>query len=108
MLIDHLSDTGRKDSAIRDYNRWAKDEQLKLAGLPATPVRARTATRPVAIAETKLRHDWERGYFCAVSVLLREEGQASSNVRSLFSQGGDPTYADPLDIELFREHGLMA
>lgn len=25
MLVDHLSDTGRKDSAIRDYNRWARD-----------------------------------------------------------------------------------
>lgn len=24
MLIDHLSDTGRRDSAVRDYNRWAR------------------------------------------------------------------------------------
>lgn len=25
MLVDHLSDTGRRDSAVRDYNRWARE-----------------------------------------------------------------------------------
>jgi hypothetical protein len=24
-LVDHLSDTGRHDNAVRDYNRWARD-----------------------------------------------------------------------------------
>jgi hypothetical protein len=24
MLLDHLSDTGRRDSAVREYNRWAR------------------------------------------------------------------------------------
>lgn len=52
--------------------------------------------------------DFTRGYFCAVSVALREEGIVSAAVRSMFEQGGDPTLADPFDIELFREHGLMA
>lgn len=106
MLIDHLSANGRKDSAIRDYNRWAGDEKAKLAGLPPPP---KMATKmQVSASLNRTRSEFERGYFCAVSVLLREHGQASSDVRSLFAQGGDPTEADPFDVELFREHGLMA
>lgn len=46
------------------------------------------------------------GYFCAVAVALREDGP-STLVRSMFAQGGDPTEADPMDIALFVEHGLM-
>lgn len=49
---------------------------------------------------------WTQGYFCAVAVALREDGDTTI-VRSLFKQGGDPTLADPVDIELFRAHGLM-
>ena len=51
--------------------------------------------------------DWCRGYYCAVSVLLREEGIVTSAVRSLFDQGGGAEHADPEDVALFREHGLL-
>ncbi|WP_043003069.1 hypothetical protein [Comamonas testosteroni] len=50
---------------------------------------------------------FKRGYFCAVAVLLREEGSASTEVKSLFAQGGSPLDADAEDIALFKEHGLM-
>jgi hypothetical protein len=53
------------------------------------------------------QRDFERGYFCAVSTALYEDGDTAL-VRSLFRQGGDPTKADPLDIERFIEHGLLA
>lgn len=52
------------------------------------------------------RKHFVRGYFCAVSVALREHGLTTA-VRNMFAQGGDPNDADPQDIELFREHGLM-
>ena len=51
--------------------------------------------------------DFARGYFCAVAALLRETGNVSTDVESLFRQGGEPWKADQCDIELFREHGLM-
>ncbi|MFK4706119.1 hypothetical protein ABIC83_002958 [Roseateles asaccharophilus] len=51
---------------------------------------------------------WTQGYYCAVALALREEGCASALVRSLFVSGGDASLADPMDIELFVEHGLMA
>jgi hypothetical protein len=50
--------------------------------------------------------EFERGYFCAVSTLLNEDGN-SSYARSVFKQGGDPLRADPMDIERFIGHGLM-
>ncbi len=50
---------------------------------------------------------WSRGYYCAVSILLREEGIATTQVRSLFGQGGDWRKADPFDIALFKEYGLV-
>ncbi len=50
---------------------------------------------------------WSRGYFCAVAALLREEGCVTAGVQSLFAQGGDAKLADPDDIELFRQHGMM-
>jgi spermidine synthase len=51
--------------------------------------------------------DFERGYYCAVATLLREEGVATTQVESIFSQGGDPDKADQIDKDLFREHGLL-
>jgi hypothetical protein len=63
----------------------------------------RTST---ADAVRDARDDFARGYFCAVSVALREDGPVTT-VRSLFSQGGDANKADPSDIDLFVEHGLM-
>ncbi len=56
---------------------------------------------------TRRHAEWSRGYYCAVAVLLRETGCASSEVRSLFEQGGGVEHADPEDVELFREHGLL-
>ncbi len=50
---------------------------------------------------------FKRGFFCAVAVLLREEGAATTAVKSLFSQCGSPLDADAEDIALFKEHGLM-
>ena len=50
---------------------------------------------------------FKRGYFCAVAVLLREEGAATTAVKSLFSQCGSPLDADAEDIALFKEYGLM-
>ncbi len=52
------------------------------------------------------RAEWVRGYYCAVAVLLREQGHASTEVRSLYEQGGKPQGADPEDAALFAEHGL--
>lgn len=54
--------------------------------------------------------EFERGYFCAVSVLLRETcayGVISTDVRSLFEQGGDPKNADPEDLATFKRYGLL-
>ena len=54
-----------------------------------------------------INHDFERGYYRAVAVLLREEGCVTTHVMSLFGQGGDVRHADGEDIELFRAHGLV-
>jgi len=35
LLVDHLSDTGRRDSAVRDYNRWARAYHIPV---PATSI----------------------------------------------------------------------
>ena len=56
---------------------------------------------------TSAATDWSRGYFCAVATLLRSEGNASVAVVELFKQGGDPRKAEPHDLELFRQHGLV-
>ena len=53
------------------------------------------------------KDSFTRGYFCAVALLLREEGCVSSEVRSLFNQGGSPLKADAADLALFAEHGLI-
>lgn len=132
VLVDHLSGTGRRDSAVRDFNRWARDYRPpsgstsisvqggyyasgSIATVDAPALSTRLAGQlegPAAAAghdsSCARRTDFSRGYFCAVSVLLRERGEADADVRSLFSQGGDSTQADACDIELFRSHGLMA
>jgi len=52
--------------------------------------------------------EWSSGYYCAVAVLLRETGCVSSEVQSLFGQGGGAIeHADAEDLALFREHGLI-
>ena len=63
--------------------------------------------RPAGRLEPK-RAEWARGYYCAVAVLLREQGHASTEVRSLYEQGGNPQAADPEDAALFAEHGLTS
>ncbi len=57
------------------------------------------------VATDLARSDWERGFYCAVAVALREGNDHAA--RSLFGQGGNPLLADPDDIALFREHGLI-
>lgn len=62
-------------------------------------------TRTQSEAE-RANRDWQRGYYCAVAVLLREEGHATTAVRSLYAQGGGTRFADAEDIALFAQHGL--
>ncbi|HIH2744994.1 TPA: DNA translocase FtsK [Burkholderia lata] len=70
--------------------------------LPSTPARQIRSSR-------KRSGDagWSRGYYCAVAMLLHEEGGASEVVRSLFRQGGSTDGIDESDAALFRAHGLM-
>lgn len=56
----------------------------------------------------QINKDFARGYFCAVAVLLREEGCVTPQVRRLFRQGGDARLADEADCELFTEYGLLS
>ena len=56
--------------------------------------------------DTVHSREWARGYYCAVAVLLREEGQATTAVQSLYNQGGGCAFADAEDIALFEQHGL--
>lgn len=48
-----------------------------------------------------------RGYYAAVAVLLREAGVVTTEVQSLFAQGGGVEHCDPDDAQLFRVHGLL-
>lgn len=52
--------------------------------------------------------DFVNGYYCAVAVALREEGTVTRTVQSMFNQGGSPELANPEDVELFRQFGLMS
>lgn len=38
--------------------------------------------------------EWARGYYCAVAILLREDGLATPHVRSLYRQGGGAEHCD--------------
>lgn len=58
-----------------------------------------TGTRPC--------REWSRGYYCAVACLLRESGAVTTDVLSLFKNGGSPQFADPEDLALFKAYGLM-
>lgn len=51
--------------------------------------------------------EWARGYYCAVAALLRVERCVTNDVRDLFAHGGCAERADPEDMALFRQHGLM-
>ena len=51
--------------------------------------------------------DWLRGYYCAVAIMLREAGAVTPEILSLYRQGGDAARADPSDVMLFRNYGLM-
>lgn len=59
----------------------------------------------------KKRKDFIRGYYCAVSVLLREQGVVGTSTRSLFNQGASIeavlAYADEYDLALFRTYKLI-
>lgn len=60
--------------------------------------------------EQKVDRQWARGYFCAVACYLNEncaDGVASTEAKSMFSQGGDWRKAAAEDIETFKKHGLI-
>lgn len=44
MRQDHFGENGRKDSATREYNRWAAAGKARTAGLPPPPKRAVKST----------------------------------------------------------------
>jgi hypothetical protein len=51
-----------------------------------------------------------RGYFCAVAVLLQDEGASNARVDTLWNGGGgveSAKYADPEDINVFRHYGFL-
>lgn len=102
-LVSHLSGDGRKATAVRDYNRWVRENKARLAGEPLP--RATRKVVPQIVVTEPARTEWVRGFYCAVAVALREGYDNSA--RSLFGHGGDPALADPDDIALFRDHGLM-
>lgn len=56
---------------------------------------------------SRKKTDWERGYFCAVAMLILQEGLATTAATSLF-KGADWTKADPEDIDTFRQYGLIS
>jgi len=67
----------------------------------------KSADRTNEVIDKISRDSWTRGYYCAVAVLLREEGSVTQQVRSLFNQGGAPHEAAADDLTLFAEHGLI-
>ena len=64
---------------------------------------------PIAKKDESKRH-FVRGFCCATSVLLRENGHNTLTL-SLFRQAGTKAQiqanADEYDLEIFREHGLL-
>lgn len=50
----------------------------------------KSADRINEVIDKISRDSWTRGYYCAVAVLLREEGSVTHQVCSLFNQGGAP------------------
>jgi len=93
--------SGRKRDATAEYKRALK-------GSPSGELKRALDSIAALAPSPKARapSDWCRGYFCAVSVALREEGTRTPAIDSLFSQGGDWRQADPEDIALFMQHGL--
>lgn len=52
--------------------------------------------------------DFDRGYFCAVAALLKNEGCVTTAVKELFKNGGAGwCNADNEDIQLFHKHDLL-
>jgi hypothetical protein len=108
----------RQDYPYHLVDKWEYVDDLKVAaelrgerGYKACD--SRVNWQPLCIAtsaadakDAERSDQWARGYFCAVGVALREDGDTAI-VRSLFAQGGDAMKADPLDVELFIERGLL-
>jgi len=70
----------------------------------------RFSSRKLKLKQSNLSGDFERGFFCAVAVYIKESCQENvydTMAQSLFRQGGDWKNADPQDIEVFRSHGLI-
>lgn len=82
---------------------------VPLAEFEALPIEMRCIEcEKKATTMTQARNQcWRDGYFCAVAMLLREEGRATAAVLSLFRQGGSIDGIDASDLALFREHGLI-
>jgi len=59
--------------------------------------------KPIRANDTK---DWERGYFCAIAMYLKERGTVDAIGRDLYHAGGDPSNADREDLDVFIECGL--
>lgn len=73
----------------------------------ARPRRGDRAPAPAAPqGQDESTHDFERGYFRAVAVLLRDAGVVTPAVRHAFELGGHPEHASPDDAALFAQHGL--
>jgi len=63
------------------------------------------ASKLQAALDSECDHGFERGYFCAVAALLKAGFDQCA--KHLFPMGGDWKFADPADIEVFREHGFL-
>ncbi|NIF40129.1 hypothetical protein F3J14_04275 [Burkholderia sp. Tr-862] len=112
----HLAtDSGGRSRCRYTSRPSTRAKFVPLADFMALPVELRciecdkkAATATHSPAHNQDRNDgWRNGYFCAIAMLLREEGSATTVVRSLFRQGGSIDGIDSEDLALFREHGLI-
>lgn len=60
----------------------------------------------VAELEADKNIAWDRGFYCAVAILLQECGD-DGTAKSLYKQGGNPSNADDEDKALFIEYRFM-
>ena len=63
--------------------------------------------RPQQEAQSSADKEWSRGFFCALAKMIEMHGKTTPDTECLFSRGGDPSFADEIDQEVFRRHGLV-
>ena len=51
--------------------------------------------------------DWTRGYLCAIAKIIEYDGLVRPEIADLFRSAGDWKLADPFDVEIFVEYGLI-